>query len=172
MSRSLVPSRVVANFMLTALALFLAMAGCRTSPHQTAEAEAARFAEELKEADRQFAKEVAAASATDRGRVWAAWFSPEGRQLLPGKLVEGRPSITDLMGPAFASGAFMLTWEPDLASASAAGDMGWTSGRYESRGGTDSGAAVQTGRYLTIWERQTDGTWKIALDTGVPDSDE
>jgi ketosteroid isomerase-like protein len=164
------PSWSVAPVMLVTLALFLAAAGCHNSPDQPANA--ARFEKELKEADRQFAKEVAAATAADRGRMWADWFSPDGRQIIPGQVVEGTRSIADLMGPAFASEDFMLTWEPDLASASAAGDMGWTSGRYESRGSTGSGATMQAGRYLTIWRRQADGAWKVALDTGVPDPGE
>jgi hypothetical protein len=167
MSRPLELSRTLAPVLLATVVLFLTAAGCSNSPDQTAEASAAGFAEELKEADRLFAKEVSAAPATDRGRVWADWFSSGGRQIIPGQVVQGPPSIADLMGPAFATGDMMLTWAPDLASASKDGDLGWTSGRYEISGGNDDSA--KTGRYLTIWGRQVDGTWKVDLDTGVPD---
>ena len=63
-----------------------------------------------------------------------------------------------------------LLWEPAFAEVSPAGDMGWTSGRYESRRSGPEGDTLQHGRYLTIWRRQADGAWKVALDTGVPDS--
>jgi ketosteroid isomerase-like protein len=122
------------------------------------------------EEDRRFAAEVAAAAPADRGQVWAAWFSPAGRQILPGAVVQGARSIAALMGPAFATPGYSLTWEPDLASADAAGDLGWTSGRYESRGEGPEGPILEHGRYLTIWQRQPDGRWKVAVDTGVPDS--
>ena len=36
----------------------------------------------------------------------------KGRQIIPGQVVEGPPSIAGLMGPSFASGGLMLTWEP------------------------------------------------------------
>jgi len=127
------------------------------------------YEKELMDADRRFASEVAAADPADRGRIWAEWFAPDGRQIIPGKVVEGTESITALMGPAFATVGYSLTWNPDIASASADGDMGWTSGRYESRSTGPEGDTVGHGRYLTIWRRQPDGGWKVALDNGVPD---
>ena len=130
------------------------------------------FEKELMEADRRFAQEVAAADPSDRGRVWAEWFAPNGRQIIPGHVVKGSESITALMGPAFATAGYSLTWDPDIASASADGDMGWTSGRYESRSTGPEGETVGHGRYLTIWRRQSDGGWKVALDNGVPDPGE
>ena len=169
MSRPMEISRAAAPVLLATLTLMAAAAGCSNSPDKTPEA-AAIYQEQLKEADRLFAKEVAAASVDDRSRVWAAWFSGDGVQIIPGQVVQGPPSIADLMGPAFTSGGLMLTWEPDLASASPAGDMGWTSGRYESRNGSDE--SVKAGRYLTIWRRQPGGAWKVELDTGVPDPDQ
>ena len=128
------------------------------------------FERELKEADRRFAADVAAADPADRGRVWAGWFAPEGQQIIPGAVIQGMESIADLMDPFFAGGSQELTWDPDVASASAAGDMGWTSGRYEIRSPGPEGPTVRHGRYLTIWRRQADGAWKVTLDTGVPDS--
>ena len=127
------------------------------------------FEKELMEADRRFAREVAAASPSDRGMVWAGWFAGDGKQIIPGKVVAGTRSIGELMGTAFATVGYSLTWDPDVASASAAGDMGWTSGRYESRSSGPDGESVEHGRYLTIWNRMGDGGWKVAVDTGVPD---
>ena len=63
-------------------------------------------------------------------------------------------------------------WGPDMATASPDGQLGWTSGRYENwRQGPD-GIVTSEGRYLTLWARQADGTWKVDLDTGVPDPGE
>ena len=95
-------------------------------------------------ADRQFANDVAAAATADRGRVWADWFALKAGKIIPGRVVSGTQSIAEVMSPVFASAATLLTWEPDLVSASADGDMGWTSGRYENRTADSSGAIVQT----------------------------
>lgn len=152
---------------LTAL---LATPGCQDGSDQTESSAPADYERELMDADRRFAAAVAAAAPADRGKVWAAWFSSAGRQIIPGSVVQGDRSIAALMGPAFASPGYTLTWEPDLASSGTTGDMGWTSGRYENRRAGPEGDILEHGRYLTIWQRQSDGRWKVAVDTGVPDS--
>jgi len=121
------------------------------------------------DADRRFAADVAAAPAADRGAVWAGWFAPDGRQILPGAVVAGRADIADLMTGAFTSPGFALEWEPDEAAASPDGQLGWTTGRYVSRSAGPDGETAREGRYLTLWRRQPDGTWKVTVDTGVPD---
>jgi ketosteroid isomerase-like protein len=126
-------------------------------------------AEELKAADRRFAAAVAAARGADRADAWTAWFAVDGCQIVPGAVVSGHAAIRELMAPAFADTTFALRWEPDLAEGTA--DRGWTSGRYVSiRRGAD-GPVRREGRYLTCWRRVADGSWKVAVDTGVPDGD-
>lgn len=161
------PAFALCMMFLTAL---LATPGCQDGSDQTKSSAPDGFERELMDADRRFAGEVAAAAPADRGKVWAAWFGSAGRQIIPGSIVQGDRSIAALMGPAFATPGYSLTWEPDLASSGAAGDMGWTSGRYESRRTDPEGDTLELGRYLTIWQRQPDGRWKVAVDTGVPDS--
>ena len=152
------------------LAVLLALTGC-SEPTDKRD-DTVRFQAELMEADRDFAREVAAADLEDRGRVWAGWFAPEGQQILPGRVVQGPSSVADLMGPAFDTPGYSLTWAPDQAQASAAGDLGWTTGRYQSRQSGPEGTSVSEGRYLTIWQRMGNSAWKVAVDTGVPDSEQ
>lgn len=60
-----------------------------------------------------------------------------------------------------------LTWHPVYAMASGSGDLGFTIGDYIATGRGPSGAAVQRfGKYLTVWQRQHDGTWKFVIDAG------
>ena len=54
-----------------------------------------------------------------------------------------------------------LKWKPVGGMISASGDLGFTYGLWESKG--------RTGKYTSIWKKQKDGSWKIVLDTGVPD---
>jgi hypothetical protein len=46
----------------------------------------------------------------------------------PGSKESSRRPTAELMGPVFNSEGYSLAWEPDVASASTAGDMGWTPG--------------------------------------------
>jgi ketosteroid isomerase-like protein len=63
--------------------------------------------------------------------------------------------------------SFTLTWEPIFAKISASGEMGYTYGTYQIKDKTtDSIAGV--GKYTTIWQKKSNGSWKAMLDTGNP----
>ncbi|MGD8700709.1 MAG: nuclear transport factor 2 family protein [Gemmatimonadales bacterium] len=59
----------------------------------------------------------------------------------------------------------LLSWEPAFADVSQAGDLGFTTGPWTY---TPEAAAEPAayGQYFTVWKRQTDGTWKVAIDHG------
>jgi ketosteroid isomerase-like protein len=60
-----------------------------------------------------------------------------------------------------------LTWAPVGAGIAASGDLGYTYGTYEFRSKDKDGKpVVDHGKYTTIWKRQKDGSWKVALDMG------
>ena len=84
-----------------------------------------------------------------------------------GAIVRGHAAIEDLMAPAFSDSSYSLSWEPEYAEVSSSADFGYTVGRYESRRvGGDGVPLVGTGRYVTIWRRDSDGRWKVVLDIG------
>src|SRR4030095_2545307 len=62
----------------------------------------------------------------------------------------------------------LLSWEPIFADVSRAGDLGYTTGPWEFRPNGPDDQPVAFGQYFTIWKKQTDGSWKAALDRGVP----
>jgi ketosteroid isomerase-like protein len=99
-----------------------------------------------------------------------SFFAADGAQLVPGSEVRGLEAIAELMGPAFADTSFTLSWEPTRAGVAASGDLGYTIGRYRSRRLERGGLVVErTGAYVTMWRRDDAGTWKVVLDSGVPD---
>jgi ketosteroid isomerase-like protein len=60
-----------------------------------------------------------------------------------------------------------LTWRPVYAVVAGSRDLGFTVGEFIATGRGSSGAAVQRfGKYLTVWKRQPDGTWKFVVDGG------
>jgi len=62
-----------------------------------------------------------------------------------------------------------LAWHPVYAAVAESKDLGFTIGEYIATGLGPSGAAVQrTGKYLTVWKLQSDGSWKFLVDGGNP----
>lgn len=63
----------------------------------------------------------------------------------------------------------LLSWEPTLADVSASGDLGFTTGPWEFRTSADA-EAVAFGQYVTVWIKNSDGVWKVAIDVGTPNN--
>jgi ketosteroid isomerase-like protein len=103
--------------------------------------------------------------------AWLRWFAPNGAQLAPGKVVRTDAERRAHMAGLFGDPTLRLVWDPDTASIAAANDLGYTIGRYQLRRLSPDGSftVLSTGRYLTIWRKQPDGSWKAELDTGNPD---
>jgi ketosteroid isomerase-like protein len=59
-----------------------------------------------------------------------------------------------------------LLWEPSFAEVSTAGDLGYTTGPSEFRPYDDK-EPVEYGHFVSMWRRQPDGTWRVALDVGI-----
>ncbi len=120
----------------------------------------------LQDADRAFDR------ATSERRLdgWVDFFAEDGAMLAPGGPVRGKLAIRDHMGRALSDTSFTLRWRPTVSDVGAAGDLGYTMGQYEARHRDEKGSLVaRTGTYLTVWKRQADGSWKVALDVGVQD---
>jgi len=110
----------------------------------------------------RFAKDV-----LERGGTgFAAWFAKDGVALGNGaKPLVGRDAIA--RSATWSPKAYQLTWTPTDAVMSPAGDMGYTWGHYDGHSKDANGNPVTTsGRYMTIWRKEKDGSWKVVLDAG------
>ena len=102
---------------------------------------------------------------------WVSFFAEDGMQLTPEGNIKGHQAIRNYMSSAFARRGYSLRWKPTFADIAGSGDLGYTTGTYESRGTDAQGnPVVRTGRYVSIWKKQKDGSWKVVLDTGSPDA--
>jgi len=59
-----------------------------------------------------------------------------------------------------------LIWEPAFAEVSAAGDLGYTTGPWEYRPPADANRPTLHGHFHSVWRRQGNGPWKVAVDIG------
>lgn len=68
-----------------------------------------------------------------------------------------------------------LFWQPVFADVSIGGDLGYTTGPWEWSAHRDTTPSL-FGHYVTVWKRNADHMWKIAIDGGIyhdqfPDAD-
>ena len=60
---------------------------------------------------------------------------------------------------------YSLRWQAEIAEVSGAADLGYTIGPYHMEFQDPEGnPVVIDGKFLTIWKRQPDGSWKTAVD--------
>lgn len=60
-----------------------------------------------------------------------------------------------------------LTWGPAWVVVSSAGDLAVSTGPWQVRTTKQTLLKVNTGWFLSIWRRQADGAWKVAVDAGI-----
>lgn len=61
----------------------------------------------------------------------------------------------------------ILDWWPVFADISRSGDMGISTGPSHGYENTPERKSVYRGYYFSVWKRQPDGAWKVAIDVGV-----
>lgn len=72
----------------------------------------------------------------------------------------GSSAIMDTFMKMSAAPGFAVKWAPTKAEVSAGGDVGYTVGTYEA----SMSGATEKGKYVTVWKKQSDGTWKVVED--------
>lgn len=107
-----------------------------------------------------FAKAVA-----ERGHAaFASYFAEDGVELDDGGGITSREDIAKQ--PEWPEGT-LLTWTPVKGDMAASGDLGYTYGNYIFKSKDKEGKAVTNyGKYMSVWKKQKDGSWKVVLDMG------
>jgi ketosteroid isomerase-like protein len=59
---------------------------------------------------------------------------------------------------------YTLEWEPENATVAKSGELGFTYGYYKLT--PTNKDTVLLGTYVSIWKKQSNGSWKFLLDTG------
>ena len=112
----------------------------------------------LLEADRALSKALLESGAAE---AFVEYFDERGIQLAP----KGDPAV----GPARVGAnvvAGLLSRAPRHAEVSGDGDWGWTWGDWQLHERGAGGRRLAQGRYLDVWRRQSDGSWKVRADLG------
>lgn len=146
--------------------LILLMALAAVAVVTLAQGPAKPTAQDLIRADEAFGK----ASAEKGLEGWLSYFDAEAVIFPAGKdFVKGLPAVRAHYEEKKWSPEG-LTWKPLGAELAASGDLGYTYGTWLFTGtGKDGKPTTTTGKYLTTWKRQVDGSWKVLADIGAPD---
>jgi uncharacterized protein (TIGR02246 family) len=154
--------------LIACLAVAALATGCSTAPAPSPDTRAA---------DVQAVKDVEAAwmkvTATKNADQWVSYFAEDGSGLYPGAgILVGKPALKAAMAPYFADPNFSLNFQATRAMASKGGDMVYTQGTYTLTMTNPKTKKPMTdkGKYLTIYAKQDDGTWKAVADTFNYDS--
>jgi ketosteroid isomerase-like protein len=117
----------------------------------------------LMELETKFAAAVAAGG----GPAFASWFAEDGVTLGNGRPpVIGRAAIA--AEAQWSPKDYQLTWTAQGAQMGPSNDMGFTWGHYEGTGKDSQGQPIpHSGRYMTVWKKMPDGSWKVLLDASA-----
>ncbi len=104
------------------------------------------------------AKDVAGATANYADD--ASWLPPHA------PIVQGRAAIRSAWEQLLAIPGLKIDWQVTKVAISRAGDMAYTLYKYEmTMSGPDGVPVTDRGKDMSVWEKQSDGTWKMVADT-------
>jgi ketosteroid isomerase-like protein len=120
----------------------------------------------------QLDDEWSKAAATRNADAVASYYAADAIAYPPEEPVAiGQPAARKVWEAYFADSTFSISWKTDHAGASRSGDLGFTAGTYEdSFRGPDGALVTEKGKYVCIWAKQADGTWKAVHDIWNTDS--
>src|SRR5215472_3460416 len=116
----------------------------------------------LRDLDAEWAK---AAAAKDVEQT-IGYYSNDAIVLPPNATTAAtNEAIRNVWKDMLASPGLTITWKPTKVQLAKSGDMGWVSGTYELTMNDASGKPINDrGKYLEVWEKQSDGNWKCRAD--------
>jgi ketosteroid isomerase-like protein len=124
---------------------------------------AADHRQALLDADKAFDQATAARGLDG----WMSFFADDALINSPSGLIQGKAALRTFYSRMFARRNFSIRWKPLHAEASQDGTLGYTLGVAEFSHDDESGVRQKSdGRYLTVWRKQADGSWKAVTDLG------
>ena len=158
------------SIVLFVLAIGLAVASLQTAAAQTDKSNDANIAAARKAIDAGNVEWIAGQKAGDADKM-ASLFDRDGSQFgAKGRVIRGRKAIHDRFAENFKASGPALDFTIATLEVWLVDDLAYETGNYTLKlqpKGKD--VASFAGKYVTIWKRQRDGSWKIWVDFGVPE---
>ena len=152
------------NISVLAIAAMTALGGCQQS---TAAADTAAIQNQLRQAEVRWNQAYAGHDAA----ALAGMYANDAALANPGsRLVSGIDAIRRETAAFAADRNLRVQFSSDRIQVAASGDLGYTRGHYALTM-TDPATgrpANSSGSYLTVWQKQADGSWKAVEDFVTP----
>ena len=144
------------KMLITTLVFGLATAGVCLAGETKAE-------QALRDADAAWSK-VAGSKDLDKT---ISYYSADAIVLPPNAAIATtKEEIKKIWQDMLASPGFVISWKASKVKVAKSGDLGFVSGTYELTMNDASGKPVNDrGKYVEVWQKQADGTWKCGTDT-------
>lgn len=117
----------------------------------------------LRSADENWAK----AAQTKQVAAWTSFYADDAVVLPPNdKMADNRQDIAKSIADLLALPELVIGWQPAKVEAARSGDLGYVQGTYTASFRNPKGETVNDrGKYLEVWRKQADGSWKCIVDT-------
>src|ERR1700683_2994156 len=128
-------------------------------------------APDTRQADIQAVKDVEIAWAKDSAlkdpAKFASYYAVDAAVLFPNSpVITGRDNIQGALTTMMADPNFSLSFQGTQADAAKGGDLVYTVGTYSSSMSDPKSRkpVADKGKYMTVYKKQADGTWKAVAD--------
>ena len=121
--------------------------------------------EKLMQASRDWSKEAGQRNIEKALSYWqddAIMISPNQPTL------KGKQAISEMVKGSYADSSFSISWEPVSAEVSNDGSMGYIIETSSITMKDSTGVHTQNFNAVTVWKKQTDGSWKNVVDMMSP----
>jgi len=98
---------------------------------------------------------------------FVSYYSDDASLLMPNEMmINGKDSIKAALKPMLADPNFALTFQSTRGEASKSGDLVYVIGTYSMTTSSprDQKPVTDQGKYLTVFKKQADGSWKAVAD--------
>ena len=119
--------------------------------------------QEMVKTEQAFSKMAEEKNARD---AFMAFIADDGLLFRPGA-VNGKKWMIEHPVPPPKDKKPLLAWQPAFAGMSASGDMGFTTGPWEAKEDIRDEKPQAYGHFVTVWQKQADGSWKFVVDLGI-----
>jgi uncharacterized protein (TIGR02246 family) len=109
------------------------------------------------------------ASTADIEKTLSYWADDAVVMLAGQPILNGKKDIRKMVEESFKTPGFKISWEPQSVQVSESGDMAYLVEK-ESISMNDSSGKTMTlySNGVTVWKKQTDGSWKNVVDVSTP----
>jgi len=147
------------RYLFAFVALFVLMTACSSNVPTSQNANLAA----VRGVEADWVKDIA----TKDVDKFVSYYSSDASVLMPNEMIiTGRDNIKAAFKPMVADPNFALTFQSTRGEASKNGDFVYVIGTYSmtSSSPRDQKPVTDQGKYLTVFKKQADGSWKAVAD--------